>query len=404
MYYRIQNDSSCQYLVHHGILGMKWGTVNGPPYPLSVKNAHSSRERAYAKKTGTKLGKSSGLGDNGGIRQLNSSRSVKKNTSTRHLNSSRSVNKNASTRTRSNLSVSSAVNTGRKYLSKAQSNGKRTLADIRNELNSTLLLGQNRVDTYLKAGTEFKRVQTSKEFENHAYYATYKKHDTNEYAALFGRNLQRRAAREGIKNQKVYQMTLQANKRIRVPSTKNAANVAAGLLRDDEFKSNLLKSIDDSQKKMKRPNQLALFQTAKNILRRKDASKLSDSEKATVYKALNLSLTNHESYENDVQDKFYGALKKKGYGALVDLNDQSYSSYHAKRPMIVFDTDSTSAKSARNLTNKETEGIYHRYNTERLIKDSISTGLSAIGNYGKYGKEYLSEYFHKSRNTRRDYR
>ena len=368
---------------------MKWGTVNGPPYPLSVKNAHSSRERAYAKKTGTKLGKSSGLGDNGGIRQLHSSKSVKKNTSTR---------------ARSNLSVSSAVNTGRKYLSKAQSNGKRTLADIRNELNSTLLLGQNRVDTYLKAGTEFKRVQTSEEFENHPYYATYKKHDTNEYAALFGRNLQRRAAREGIKNQKVYQMTLQTNKRLRVPSMKNAANITARLLRDDEFKSNLLKSLDDSQQKMKRPNQLALFQTAKNIIRRKDASKLSDSEKATIYKALNLSLTNHESYENDVQDKFYKALQKKGYGALVDLNDQSYSSYHAKRPMIVFDTGSTSVKSTRNLTNKETEGMYHRYNTERLIKDSISTGLSAIGNYGKYGKEHLNEYFYKSRNTRRDYR
>ena len=389
MYYRIQNDSSSQYLVHHGILGMKWGTVNGPPYPLSVKNAHSSRERAYAKKTGTKLGKSSGLGDNGGIRQLNSSKSVKKNTSTR---------------TRSNLSVSSAVNTGRKYLSKAQSNGKRTVADIRNELNSTLLLGRNRVDTYLKAGTEFKRVQTSKNFENHAYYATYKKHDTNEYAALFGRNLQRRAAKEGIENQKVYQMTLQSNKRIRVPSTKNAANIAAGLLSDKTFKSDLWKSLDDSQKKMKRPNQLALFQTAKNIIRRSNTSDLSDSEKSTVYKALNLSLTNHESYENNVQDKFYKALKENGYGALVDLNDQSYSSYHAKRPMIVFDTDSTSVKNTRELTNKETEGAYHLYNAERLIKDSISTGLSAIGNYGKYGTEYLNEYFSKSRKTRRDYR
>lgn len=389
MQYRIQNDSSGQYLVHHGILGMKWGKLNGPPYPLSRKGAHSYNERSYASRTGTKLGKSSGLGTSGGVRQFQSSKSVKKDTSTR---------------TRVSSQVSSAVNIGRKYLSKAQSSGQRTLADIRNEANSTLLLGRNRVDTYLKAGTEFKRVQTSKNFENHAYYATYKKHDTNEYAALFGRNLQRRAAKEGIKNQKVYQMTLQSNKRIRVPSTKNAANITAGLLKDKEFKNDLYKSLDDSQKKMKRPNQLALFQTAKNILRRSNINNLSDSDKAIVYKALNLSLTNHESYENNVQDKFYGELKKHGYGALVDLNDQSYSSYHAKRPMIVFDTDSTSVKNTRELTNKETENAYKRYNAERLIKDSISTGLTAIGNYGKYGSEYLNEYFSKSRKTRRDYR
>lgn len=37
------------YIAHHGILGMKWGKKNGPPYPLSG-SAHSSAE----KKAGTK--------------------------------------------------------------------------------------------------------------------------------------------------------------------------------------------------------------------------------------------------------------------------------------------------------------------------------------------------------------
>lgn len=39
VYVKVNNE-----LYHHGILGQKWGTRNGPPYPLHA-NAHSSSER-----------------------------------------------------------------------------------------------------------------------------------------------------------------------------------------------------------------------------------------------------------------------------------------------------------------------------------------------------------------------
>lgn len=38
------------YLQHHGILGQKWGKMNGPPYPLSYK-AHSKTEKKLNPKT-----------------------------------------------------------------------------------------------------------------------------------------------------------------------------------------------------------------------------------------------------------------------------------------------------------------------------------------------------------------
>lgn len=40
----MRNDFSSNYLMHHGILGMKWGQQNGPPYPLDAKD-HSAAEK-----------------------------------------------------------------------------------------------------------------------------------------------------------------------------------------------------------------------------------------------------------------------------------------------------------------------------------------------------------------------
>jgi len=37
---------SDMYLVHHGILGQKWGKKNGPPYPLNPSDHSKSEQKA----------------------------------------------------------------------------------------------------------------------------------------------------------------------------------------------------------------------------------------------------------------------------------------------------------------------------------------------------------------------
>lgn len=276
----------------------------------------------------------------------------------------------------------------------------------------TQITGKQYVDTYLKKGTTFSRIQTSKEFENFAFYATYKKSDVDKYMGLFGKNLMSRAdaaarqaektanatgseeylnaakdLREESNNMKVYQLKISSTKKLRVPSDENAGYITAKLLKEKEFKENVEASIQDSKEKMRRPAQQILFKQARNALE-KDPDRMTSSEKIAIYKALNLSLTNHNPQEIAAQDRFYGELKKKGYNALLDYNDKEYSSYHAKRPMIVFDMDSVKLQSVTETNPKVVDRLYKKYNTERIAKETVS---STLGLVSKYGAKTVSE-------------
>ena len=138
---------------------------------------------------------------------------------------------------------------------------------------------------------------------------------------------------------------------------------------------------------MRRPAQQILFKQAENTLK-KDPNTMTKSEKVAVYKAFNLSLTNHNTQEVAAQNRFYSELKKKGYNALLDYNDKEYSSYHAKRPMIIFDTDSVKLQAVTQTNPKIVDKMYRKYNSERIAKESIA---STIGVLGKIGNKTISE-------------
>ena len=256
----------------------------------------------------------------------------------------------------------------------------------------TYALGKNKVDTFLKRGTAFSRIQSTDQFEDHAFYATYKKHDVNQYAGLFGKNLKsraayeaRKAAKEGAENaqelkdkavnMKVYQLSIKATSKLKIPSDENASRIVKDLSKDGDFKKDLIDSIADSKSKMRRPSQQDLLAQAQDVMR-KDSGKWSGKESETVYKALNLSLTNHNQAEINVQAKFYSALKKNGYSALVDVNDKEYSSYHAKRPVIVFDTAKVTLKAVSTLDDKTVDKLYRKHMTERVVKDTLSNVIN----------------------------
>ena len=74
------------------------------------------------------------------------------------------------------------------------------------------------------------------------------------------------------------------------------------------------------------------FQKAKREL---DSGKIGDN----TYKAFNSLLVNHDAAYQPINNKFYSAMKKAGYGAIRDVNDKENSGYFTKNPLIIFDTD-----------------------------------------------------------------
>lgn len=254
----------------------------------------------------------------------------------------------------------------------------------------TIITGKQYVDGQLKKGMTLSRIQSSKEFEKFAFYATYKKSDIEKYMGLFGKNLINRAkdANEnldqksvnGNDNIKIYQLKLKTTKKLRIPSDDNASDIMAKLLKEPDFRSNLIESIEDSTNKMKRPTQRIIFDRAKKALS-KDISKLSNRDKQAIYKAFNLSLTNHNEKEIAAQNRFYSELKKKGYNSLIDYNDKEYSSYHAKKPIIVFDIDSVKLSSVAEMNPKIIDKLYRRYNAERIAKETVTNTMGLVSRY-----------------------
>jgi hypothetical protein len=269
----------------------------------------------------------------------------------------------------------------------------------------TRITGKQYVDTYLKKGITLSRIQSSDVFNKFAFYATYKNSDSNKYLGLYGKQLisgAKKAAlkaekqatisgseadapvaktlRDKVANAKIFQLKLEAIKKLKVPSDDNASDITANLLKEKEFKDNVIASIRDSKLKMRRPQQQMLLQQALSALSR-NPEQFTTSEKLAVYKAFNLSLTYHNSQQIAAQNRFYGELKKKGYNALLDYNDKEYSSYHAKRPMIVFDVDSVKLQAVTQAAHKVAERLHTKYTIERIAKESVASSLGLIGRF-----------------------
>lgn len=181
-------------------------------------------------------------------------------------------------------------------------------------------------DKVLSEGSKIGRITNDgSESTNRAFYGFVNKHDKKRYEGLYGQALS--------ENGPVYRKAMKAAGDIKIASPESARKVMKNMFDNDkESLGAFKKTVDELAETAPYNKQGKLIRKAKREL---DSGKISDN----TYKAFNSLLVKHDKSYQPINDKFYSAMKKAGYGAIRDVNDKENSGYFAKNPLIIFDTD-----------------------------------------------------------------
>lgn len=201
-------------------------------------------------------------------------------------------------------------------------------------------------DRVFEKGSEIGRLTNNgSEPTNRAFYGFANKHDKDRYEGLYGKTL-------GA-NGPVYRKAMRAAGDINVASPESARKVLKNMFDTDKQSFDVFKKNIDAMASVVPPTtkQGKLWRKAKQEL---DSGKIGDN----TYKAFNTTLVLHTKEQQPINDKFYSAMKKAGYGAIRDVNDKENSGYFAKNPLIVFDTDKINVEGFTKLGNDHIDSMF----------------------------------------------
>lgn len=201
-------------------------------------------------------------------------------------------------------------------------------------------------DRVFEKGSEIGRLTNNgSEPTNRAFYGFVNKHDKDRYEGLYGKTL-------GV-NGPVYRKAMRAAGDINVASPESARKVLKNMFDTDKQSFDVFKKNIDAMASAVPPTtkQGKLWRKAKQEL---DSGKIGDN----TYKAFNTTLVLHTKEQQPINDKFYSAMKKAGYGAIRDVNDKENSGYFAKNPLIVFDTDKINVEGFPKLGNDHIDSMF----------------------------------------------
>lgn len=364
------------YLEHHGILGMKWGIKNGPPYPLGIRD-HNARER--------KAGWFKSLSGDG--------RDTKKRKRKSLFTKADTVKTKSKPKPKAESKPKTEPKKKKPLTEKEKKERTRKLliaAGVITVVAAAAYVAHHKyvqeyVGTTLKSGLDLHTVKSVTDLGilgstgsvdsgfDRQFYAAYKGFDRLKYRGIYGST---KLSGLFAANTKVYDVTNTLTKDIKVASRKEAAKVFADLYKNDEAFRNGLSELSD-----KYDDAMKLAPQFKTLSKFKFGSGHSYADKELLgkgYDAFNIRMSAMQlggDKAGTSYQKFYDALKAKGYGGIFDVNDIKYSGYRSNSPVIIFDTESVTRKAVDELSRAK---ITNEGSMAMLLKDA-DTFLAQVG-------------------------
>ena len=269
-----------------------------------------------------------------------------------------------------------------------------------------------KTDKILESGTELKRISSDDSKDLHdLYYAALanNKRDVGRYEGLYGGGQLRGQGRD------VYQKTIRMEKGTKIASHDSARKILGNLAnKDPEYRNTVKEAAEGMQYQFATGKQQRLV---KRALADMNNGKY-DTKSVYEFSNLALPLFNEgavgDNQYSESRKKFINAIKNAGYDGVVDINDQKYSGYRAKAPVIFFNNGNQKVVNVRELGNDE---LTEKFNKE-VRRDAVRSGnrtdavkvAAAVGGYAalrkhrtKKNDEFVKKYKEEHPNSELSY-
>lgn len=192
------------------------------------------------------------------------------------------------------------------------------------------------VDKIIKPGMTMHNISTnSNKGVKDAFYAANNGLDRLKYRGIYGAQ-----QLNGLGGNKIYDTAFKATSQMKVASEKSGLRALQHLVSTDPEYRNALKSYLKENKTAMLP---AIERGYEDLAKGKVTPR--------VFDAVNTLLVDHSEQGSKMSSKFYDGLKKMGYDAIVDIHDKKNSGYKSINPYIVFNGASKlSVDSVKNLS------------------------------------------------------
>ena len=232
-------------------------------------------------------------------------------------------------------------------------------------------------DKIIKENSDFQRIMrldpNAELRKDSRLYATIDKKDKVLYKGMFADHLTKMKS----DNENIYDITVRNRKEIKIASEKRARDTFVNLFKNDkDFKNEFIERLEKDGYEVSKGRLDGIFN---KML--KDSNSLSDRElKGKAYDLFNVMLAEPGERTERNANRFYDALRKQGINAVKDINDSKINNYHAKLPVILFDTDYDYVKK-RVMEASEIQENIDRYVNASSKSSNKAIAVSLVGMY-----------------------